>query len=65
MYSDIKWDGRVLMVVEDKVKVVMMWWWWVCYVLVCNDGGNIYGQSDLFCDISDVYVFNVVVKVLF
>ena len=28
-------------------------WWWVRHAPVRNDGGNIYGQTDLACDTSD------------
>ena len=48
----------------DKPKVVTTRWWWVRHAPVRNDGGNIYGQSDLACDTSDTYVFNAVAKVL-
>ncbi|SFV18578.1 Broad specificity phosphatase PhoE [Bradyrhizobium arachidis] len=45
-------------------KVVTTRWWWVRHAPVRNDGGNIYGQSDIACDTSDTYVFNAVAKVL-
>ena len=37
----------------DKPKVVTTRWWWVRHAPVRNDGGNIYGQSDLACDTSE------------
>ena len=52
------------MAAADKPKVVTTRWWWVRHAPVRNDGGNIYGQSDLACDTSDTYVFNAVAKVL-
>ena len=52
------------MAAEDKARVVTTRWWWVRHAPVRNDGGNIYGQSDLACDTSDTYVFNAVAKVL-
>lgn len=48
----------------DKPNVVTTRWWWVRHAPVRNDGGNIYGQSDIACDTSDTYVFNAVAKVL-
>ena len=48
----------------DKPNVVVTRWWWVRHAPVRNDGGNIYGQSDIACDTSDTYVFNAVAKVL-
>ncbi len=32
-------------------------WWWVRHAPVREDGGNIYGQSDIACDCSDKVVF--------
>lgn len=52
------------MAAEDKPGVVITRWWWVRHAPVRNDGGNIYGQSDIACDTSDTYVFNAVAKVL-
>jgi alpha-ribazole phosphatase len=48
----------------DKPKVVTTRWWWVRHAPVRNDGGNIYGQSDIACDTGDTYVFEAVAKVL-
>ncbi len=48
----------------DKPKVVTTRWWWVRHAPVRNDGGNIYGQTDIACDTSDTYVFEAVAKVL-
>lgn len=47
----------------DK-KVTITRWWWVRHAPVRNDGGNIYGQSDLACDTSDREVFEAVAKIL-
>ncbi|OAF06611.1 phosphoglycerate kinase [Bradyrhizobium neotropicale] len=49
---------------SGKSKVVTTRWWWVRHAPVRNDGGNIYGQSDIACDTSDTYVFEAVAKVL-
>lgn len=39
-------------------------WWWVRHAPVREDGGNIYGQSDIGCDCSDKVVFAGVAKFL-
>jgi broad specificity phosphatase PhoE len=39
-------------------------WWWVRHAPVRNDGGNIYGQTDIACDTGDVEVFEAVAKIL-
>jgi alpha-ribazole phosphatase len=39
-------------------------WWWVRHAPVREDGGNIYGQSDIGCDCSDTVVFEGVAKFL-
>jgi broad specificity phosphatase PhoE len=39
-------------------------WWWVRHAPVREDGGRIYGQSDLGCDCSDRVVFNGLARVL-
>jgi broad specificity phosphatase PhoE len=44
--------------------VVATRWWWVRHAPVREDGGNIYGQSDIGCDTSDQVVFAAVGKVL-
>jgi alpha-ribazole phosphatase len=49
---------------EDKPKVVITRWWWVRHAPVRNDGGNIYGQTDIACDTSDREVFEAVAKIL-
>jgi broad specificity phosphatase PhoE len=49
---------------EDKSKVTVTRWWWVRHAPVRNDGGNIYGQSDIACDTSDIEVFEAVAKIL-
>ncbi|MGA7809822.1 histidine phosphatase family protein [Bradyrhizobium sp.] len=48
----------------DKPAVVTTRWWWVRHAPVRNDGGNIYGQTDLACDTSDRCVFEAVAKIL-
>ncbi|OAF07909.1 phosphoglycerate kinase [Bradyrhizobium centrolobii] len=52
------------MMSDSGKKVVTTRWWWVRHAPVRNDGGNIYGQSDIACDTSDAYVFAAVAKVL-
>jgi broad specificity phosphatase PhoE len=47
----------------DK-KVVTTRWWWVRHAPVRNDGGNIYGQTDIACDTGDREVFEAVAKIL-
>ena len=47
-----------------KPAVVATRWWWVRHAPVRNDGGNIYGQSDIACDTSDREVFEAVAKIL-
>ena len=49
---------------NQKPAAIVTRWWWVRHAPVRNDGGNIYGQSDIACDTSDTYVFNAVAKVL-
>ena len=44
--------------------VVATRWWWVRHAPVRNDGGNIYGQTDIECDTSDREVFEAVAKIL-
>lgn len=39
-------------------------WWWVRHAPVCEDGGRIYGQSDIGCDCSDTVVFKGVARFL-
>src|SRR3569833_781455 len=45
-------------------RAVTTRWWWVRHAPVRNDGGNIYGQSDIACDTSDREVFEAVAKIL-
>jgi alpha-ribazole phosphatase len=47
----------------DK-PVVVTRWWWVRHAPVRNDGGNIYGQTDLACDTGDREVFEAVARIL-
>jgi alpha-ribazole phosphatase len=49
---------------EEQPKVVTTRWWWVRHAPVRSDGGNIYGQTDIACDTSDVEVFEAVAKIL-
>ncbi|WP_315705622.1 MULTISPECIES: histidine phosphatase family protein [unclassified Bradyrhizobium] len=49
---------------QDKPAVVTTRWWWVRHAPVRNDGGNIYGQTDIACDTSDRIVFEAVAKIL-
>jgi alpha-ribazole phosphatase len=44
--------------------VVATRWWWVRHAPVREDGGCIYGQKDIGCDISDRSVFEAVGKIL-
>ena len=44
--------------------VVATRWWWVRHAPVRNDGGCIYGQTDIGCDTSDRVVFEAVGKIL-
>ena len=48
----------------DKPKAVVTRWWWVRHAPVRNDGGNIYGQTDIACDTSDIEVFEAIAKIL-
>jgi broad specificity phosphatase PhoE len=48
----------------DNLNVVITRWWWVRHAPVRNDGGNIYGQTDIACDTSDSEVFEAVAKIL-
>ena len=45
-------------------EIVSTRWWWVRHAPVRNDGGNIYGQTDIACDTSDTEVFDAVAKIL-
>jgi broad specificity phosphatase PhoE len=49
---------------SSKSEVVTTRWWWVRHAPVRNDGGNIYGQTDIACDTSDREVFGAVAKIL-
>src|SRR5262245_56283168 len=49
---------------DQKPAVLVTRWWWVRHAPVRNDGGNIYGQSDIACDTSDTEVFEAVAKIL-
>ncbi|MBN9041354.1 MAG: histidine phosphatase family protein [Rhizobiales bacterium 62-47] len=39
-------------------------WWWVRHAPVREDGGCIYGQTDIGCDCSDRAVFDAVARIL-
>jgi broad specificity phosphatase PhoE len=47
-----------------RPEVVVTRWWWVRHAPVRNDGGNIYGQTDIACDTGDREVFEAVAKIL-
>jgi broad specificity phosphatase PhoE len=49
---------------SDKPKVVTTRWWWVRHAPVRDDGGCIYGQTDIACDTSDREVFEAVAIIL-
>ncbi len=49
---------------SSERKIVSTRWWWVRHAPVRNDGGNIYGQTDIACDTSDTEVFDAVAKIL-
>jgi broad specificity phosphatase PhoE len=49
---------------SEKPSAIVTRWWWVRHAPVRNDGGNIYGQSDIACDTSDAEVFHAVAKIL-
>jgi alpha-ribazole phosphatase len=49
---------------SDKAVTNVTRWWWVRHAPVRNDGGNIYGQTDIACDTSDREVFDAVAKIL-
>jgi broad specificity phosphatase PhoE len=49
---------------SDSPGVRVTRWWWVRHAPVRNDGGNIYGQTDITCDTSDREVFTAVAKIL-
>ena len=49
---------------QGRPAAVVTRWWWVRHAPVRNDGGNIYGQSDIACDTSDSEVFEAVAKIL-
>lgn len=44
--------------------VVATRWWWVRHAPVREDGGCIYGQTDIGCDCSDRVVFDAVARIL-
>src|SRR3954452_18882198 len=44
--------------------VVATRWWWVRHAPVREDGGCIYGQTDIGCDTSDGVVFGAVGRIL-
>ena len=49
---------------DSGKNVVTTRWWWIRHAPVRNDGGNIYGQTDIACDTSDREVFEAVAKIL-
>ncbi len=64
-YDDGEHYGRAfLMSNPDEPKTTVTRWWWVRHAPVRNDGGNIYGQTDIACDTGDTEVFEAVAKIL-
>lgn len=47
-----------------KVRPITTRWWWVRHAPVREDGGRIYGQSDIGCDCSDTVVFKSLAQTL-
>lgn len=48
----------------SSVQPLVTRWWWVRHAPVREDGGRIYGQSDLGCDCSDNVVFKGLARTL-
>jgi alpha-ribazole phosphatase len=48
----------------SSAQPVVTRWWWVRHAPVREDGGRIYGQSDLGCDCSDKAVFQGLARTL-
>lgn len=48
----------------SAVQPITTRWWWVRHAPVREDGGRIYGQSDLNCDCSDTVVFQGLARTL-
>jgi broad specificity phosphatase PhoE len=48
----------------SSAQPVVTRWWWVRHAPVREDGGRIYGQSDLGCDCSDRTVFQGLARTL-
>ena len=48
----------------SSAQPVVTRWWWVRHAPVREDGGRIYGQSDLGCDCSDTAVFQGLARTL-
>lgn len=48
----------------SSAQPVVTRWWWVRHAPVREDGGRIYGQSDLGCDCSDTTVFQGLARTL-
>jgi alpha-ribazole phosphatase len=65
-YSGMTLQERVIVMSgnQGRSAAVVTRWWWVRHAPVRNDGGNIYGQSDITCDTSDTEVFEAVAKIL-
>jgi alpha-ribazole phosphatase len=65
-YSDMALQERVIVMSgnQGRPAAVVTRWWWVRHAPVRNDGGNIYGQSDIACDTGDSEVFEAVAKIL-
>jgi len=39
-------------------------WWWIRHAAVTSDGGRIYGQTDIECDVSDREAFSALAEIL-
>lgn len=39
-------------------------WWWIRHAAVTSDGGRIYGQTDIECDVSDREAFSALAETL-
>lgn len=47
-----------------EVAVTVTRWWWIRHAPVTTDGGRIYGQSDVECDVSDRAAFDALARML-
>jgi alpha-ribazole phosphatase len=49
---------------DNQAPAIRTRWWWVRHAPVRDDGGRIYGQTDLHCDCSNQVVFEALARVL-